>query len=103
MNDTPMSKIHCLALFLTVTSFTLSGCATDPYVVEPALGKTIRDAMAQQTLNPEAVRQSAVQTGTDGVIWKSAIDRYQKSFEVPPPPVNVMNIGLGNSSGTSGR
>jgi hypothetical protein len=103
MQISNFSYPYCKTLSVLFTSLCLSGCASDPYRLEPALGKTVRDAMAQQTLNPEAARQRGMQSGADGVILKSAIDRYQTSYEVPPPPVNVMNIGLGNSTSTSGR
>ena len=32
---------------------------------------------------------------SEGVIGKSAIDRYHRSYELPPPPTNVYNIGVG--------
>jgi hypothetical protein len=103
MNNTQYAFKQSKAFLAMFTILCFSGCATDPYGVQPALGKSVRDAMAQQTLNPDSARQRYDPSGTDGVILKSAIDRYQTSYEVPPPPVNVMNIGLGSSSGTSGR
>jgi hypothetical protein len=103
MKNMKYASKHSKELLVIFTIHCLSGCASNPYGVQPVLGKSVRDAMAQQTLNPEAARQRATPSGTDGMILKSAIDRYQTSYEVPPPPVNVMNIGLGSSSGTSGR
>jgi len=32
---------------------------------------------------------------TDGVSAQSAIERYQESFQTPPSPTPVFNIGVG--------
>jgi hypothetical protein len=41
--------------------------------------------------------------GLDGPAADATIDRYHKSYETPPQPVNVFTIGIGSGSGgTSG-
>ena len=92
-----------LGLWGILLSVSLIGCATDPYLAEPNLGRTVRDAVALQTLNLDAAKNRTMGAQTDGVIAKSAIERYQLSFETPPPPVNIMNIGLGGAASTGGR
>lgn len=81
----------------------LSGCVTEPTSAETQLGSAVRNAQITQTLHPDAEDRKALSPYSDGGIAKSAMDRYQSSYEVPPLPVNVMNIGLGGSSGVTGR
>lgn len=90
--------LACLLLVLSAT-----GCANTPYSDAPQWGQSVRQAIAAQTLNPDARPQKWTTPDTDAVAMKSAVDRYQSSFDKPLAPVNVMNIGLGGSVGTAGR
>lgn len=83
----------CLAALLA------AGCAENRYREEEGFGDAVRAAKARQIINPDASRNTARPDGMDGPSAKSTVDRYQKSFEIPPPPVNVFTIGVG--SGTS--
>jgi hypothetical protein len=81
----------------------LSACASSIWAPDAGLGQTVRQAQRLQTIDPQAALRAPVEQGADGAIAKAAIDRYQKSFETLPPPVNVLNIGVGtgvNASGT---
>jgi hypothetical protein len=40
---------------------------------------------------------------TDGVAMKYAVDLYQNSFAKPSVPMNVLSIGLGGSTSSTGR
>ncbi len=78
-----------------------TGCTSSPTTVDANFGQAVRRAQAQQTLDPDAPSRPRRPAGADGQAAKSSIDRYQKSFDAPPPPVNVLNIGIG--SGTTGQ
>lgn len=84
----------CLAALLA------AGCAEDRYREEEGFGDAVRAAKARQIINPDASRNAARPDGMDGASAKATIDRYQKSYESPPPPVNVFTIGVGG--GTAG-
>jgi hypothetical protein len=102
MSTLNFSKVQNLGAWLLV-SLSATGCANTPYADSPQWGLSVRQAIAAQTLNPNAGQTKTAPPDADGAVMKSAVDRYQSSFDKPPAPVNVMNIGLGGSSGTSGR
>lgn len=81
----------------------LSGCTIPPSRVDRQFGLAVRNSIAQQTLNPSASAEVRPMAVTDGQVAKSAIDRYQKSFQTPPAPTNVLNIGLGGSNNSLSR
>ncbi len=102
MSKMNTSKVtHWGAWLLVILSAT--GCANTPYADAPQWGQSMRHALKMQALNPQASRVNPSAPGADGTAMKSAIDRYLSSFEQPPPPVNVLNIGLGGSAGSTGR
>lgn len=102
MTTPNLSKVHSWGAWLLV-SLAASGCANTPYADAPQWGQSVRQAVAAQTLNPDAGKKTMAPPDTEGAVMKSAVDRYQSSFDKPPAPVSVMNIGLGGSAGTSGR
>jgi type IV pilus biogenesis protein CpaD/CtpE len=63
-------------------------------------GNAVRANVAKQTLNPEASRNADPVTGIDARSAANAYDRYQQSFKVPPPPLQVFGIG-GLGQGTA--
>jgi type IV pilus biogenesis protein CpaD/CtpE len=89
-------------LLLTLAS--AAGCANypqqSPSLVDENFGQAVNRARARQVIDPNASLVQREPQGIDGQAAKSSIDRYQKSFDVPPPPVNVMNIGVGVGTGT---
>jgi hypothetical protein len=90
------------AATLCLAALLMGGCA-EPRIggnslTDQTFGNAVRAAQAQQTLNPEASRNSAAPQGMDGPAAKATIDRYQKSFETPSAPVNVYTIGVGSGS-----
>lgn len=80
----------------------LSACASSIWTPDAQWGQAVRQAQKVQTIDSDAALRQPAESGTDGAIAKAAIDRYQKSFETLPPPVNVLNIGVGTGLGTSG-
>ena len=86
----------------------LAGCVTRAPVVDQHFGEAVNTAKAQQTINPDASLDQDPVAGLDGQAANAVIDRYHKSYETPPQPVNVFTIGVGSgsggtSSGTSGQ
>ncbi len=96
MNST-LIKCHIGAL---IAIGMMTGCAPTTPRMDMHFGEAVNTAKAQQTINPDASRNTDPVAGLDGQAAKSTIDLYQKSFKSPPPPVNVFTIGVG--SGSSG-
>ena len=86
----------------------LMGACSEPRIggntpLDARFGDAVRAAQAAQTLNPAAAQNVTPPPGLDGHAAKASIDRYEKSFEVPPAPANVYTIGVGTgASGASG-
>lgn len=89
-------------IVLGCAALSIGGCTTR-YAAEEGFGDTVRAARAQQIVNPDASRNTVAAKGVDGPAAKATIDRYQKSFETPPAPVNVFNIGVTGSSSSGGQ
>ena len=117
MNIHPFASVHRLMLGTTcMATLILSACSATPTAVDSHFGQAVQQAQARQSLNDPATHpcqhsahmrdhdmnrprpQQACSQDTDGVSAKSAVDRYQKSFENPPPPVQVFNIDFGSAS-----
>lgn len=79
----------------------LAGCVAQTPQLDAHFGEAVNAAKAQQILNPDASRNRDPVTGIDGPAANAAIDRYHKSYENPPPPVNVFNIGVGSGTGST--
>jgi hypothetical protein len=63
----------------------LSGCAaTTTPETDARLGESMTMLKAQQTLNPDASRNTNAVTGIDGKAAKGALDNYRDSFRKPP-------------------
>jgi len=80
-----------------LASVVLTGCEGLPTPYTPRLdaqfGDAVRQARAQQTIDPEAGRNDDPVAGIDGTAAQHTIERYEKSFQEPPPTFNVLGIG----------
>lgn len=85
-------------ILLAIAAVLSTGCVSYPSAVDANFGQAVRRAQAQQVIDPDAASRPRPAAGADGQAAKSSIDRYQKSFDVPPAPVNVLNIGVGSST-----
>ncbi len=91
---------------LLLPALAIAGCsmlyATD---AGENFGVTVKGATAAQIANPGPARTAAVPLAIDGEVAKNAVDNYYTSYETPPAPVNVFNIGVGTigSTGSSSR
>lgn len=72
----------------------LAGCATSTTPnYDAKFGDALRQARLRMTINPDAVNNPDSVAGMDGKAAEEAVIRYQGSFKIPPPVVNVINIG----------
>ncbi len=80
----------------------LSGCAaTTTPQTDARLGEAVTMMRAQQTINPEASRNTNPVTGFDGKAAKGALDNYRDSFRKPPTEAaNLLTIGGGVAGGS---
>ena len=100
-----MTQMHAV-LVTALVSALLAGCMSEPtYSRTPNLdekfGVAVETARAQQTINPNASRNPDPVKGIDGRAGREAVERYEASFQKPPRPANVFNIGVSGSSGSA--
>ena len=98
MNFTPL-PLHCLSI--VGLSLVLAACDTPSTVVDQHFGMAVQRAQTQQTQKNQqgqhsaAHQHSASVPDTDGAAALSTMTRYQQSFQTPPTPAPIFNIGLG--------
>jgi len=83
-------RAHLLAAAVVA----VSGCAQTTPHWDASFGKTVNLAVAQQTRNPDASKNTDPVSGVDGPAAHQAMERYQKSFGKPEPQPNVFRIGV---------
>lgn len=77
----------------------LAGCVAATPRVDAGHGAAVTALRAQQTLNPDASRNSDPVKGLDGKAAKGALDNYRDSFRTPPAEAApVISIGVGGAS-----
>lgn len=75
-----------------LAALTLGGCALTPRV-DRHFGESVRMASAQQTLNPQAWRNTAPVAGMDGRSAEAVYEQYQKSYSAPQPHGSALTTG----------
>jgi hypothetical protein len=90
-----MNPIKYKMLFSLISLAIFSGCATKAPYLDSKFGHAVNAAKGQQTLNPEASRNTDPVSGLDGKAGKESMDRYDESFKTPPKTFNVININTG--------
>lgn len=73
----------------------IAGCTSQPTAIDRQFGQSMQNIKAQQAVHTALTATAYPPIVSDGTIGKAAIDRYHKSYEVLPPPVNIFNIGVG--------
>jgi hypothetical protein len=77
----------------------LTACAGTPETTTPYLdqhfGEAVNQAKAQQTLNPDASRNTDPVAGIDGQAGQAVIDRYREGMKQEAEPATIINIGGG--------
>ncbi|MDR7052189.1 type IV pilus biogenesis protein CpaD/CtpE [Duganella sp. 3397] len=77
----------------------LGGCAQSPRL-DRQFGASVQQALAQQTLNPQAGANRSPVNGMDGKAAESVYENYQKSYRTPEAQGSSLTTGTGASSGT---
>lgn len=85
------------SLIIVIAALAAGGCAVYPSAVDRNFGAAVTSAKALQKANPGSVG-TPVAIGLDGSAARSAVEVYHKSFEAPPAPQNVLNIGVGQTT-----
>jgi hypothetical protein len=94
-----MNQHTCKAVLAACAACALSACAEAPTRTDQMFGEAVRAATASQIIDPDASQNRKAPAGMEGAAARSTVDRYQKSFEAPLPPMNVFTIGMGGASG----
>jgi len=77
-----MRKATLYILSTTLALFFISGCA-QPSRVDKSHGRSVKQALVNQILDPEAEKNLEPVTGLDGKAGQAGIDKYRKTFEQP--------------------
>lgn len=75
-----------------------AGCATTSTTphYEQHIGEAVRTAVAQQTINPDASKNTDPVTGLDGKAAGQTMENYDKSFKTPEKtPALSISVGGG--------
>jgi len=75
----------------------LAGCASSTPYLDSKFGQAVNAAKAQQTINPEASRNTDPVAGVSGAVAKESMGRYLDSFKAPPPTFTVVTPGVGTA------
>lgn len=101
LNDLSEKRYFSLKSISVVGAFFLiSACAPVTPQWDARFGDSVRMAIAQQTLNPDASRNTDPVLGIDGRAASESMNRYHESFKKPPPPPPLFQIM--NNSGSGG-
>jgi hypothetical protein len=86
-----------LAVLVAVSMVTLTGCVSRGAYIESALGESMAQTKASQTLNPEASLNTDPVTGLDGQSATNAINSYEQSFKSQASPMGAGAGGIGGN------
>ena len=79
-------------LILALVPIALAGCAETPTPhYDARFGDAVRAAVAQQTINPDASKNTDPVAGLDGKAAEQTMNNYDKSFSKP----EKTDLGLG--------
>lgn len=91
-----MNRTHFrTASVLCAVLLAVTGCVSLTPNLDSHFGESVNLVKAQQTLNPEASRNTDPVKGIDGKAAKSGYDAYQKSYATPEPQTSAFTIGIG--------
>jgi hypothetical protein len=80
-------------LMLSLLAASLAACSLSPRI-DRQFGSSVKLALAQQTLNPQARNNRSPVNGMDAQAAKSAYDSYQRSYAQPEQLQNSFAIGV---------
>ncbi|WP_432380567.1 hypothetical protein [Duganella sp. P38] len=77
-----------------IASLLLGACGTSPQL-DRQFGDSVRQARAQQTIDPQAGQQRRPVNGLDAQAAAAAYQSYQQSFSTREDSGNAFSIGVG--------
>ncbi|KQQ33649.1 hypothetical protein ASF61_11350 [Duganella sp. Leaf126] len=88
-----------VTLTMLAAALALAGCAQTPRL-DRQFGTSVQQALAQQTLQPEAGNNRSPVNGIDGKAAESVYENYQKSFRAPEAQGSSLTTGVSAATGT---
>ncbi len=90
-----------MALFCTMTT----ACVPTTPHLDVEYGESLATLRAQQTLNPDAPMANANQpvSGLEARAARETMDRYFKSYAVPPTQYGTLNTAVGSQGAASSQ
>jgi hypothetical protein len=85
-----MIRTHVVLLSLAVAA--LGGCMSASPNLDRGFGQSARNAVALQTLNPTAGRDTALPALADAQTARNALTKQRDSYKTPPPTFNVIGV-----------
>lgn len=92
------TRMKLTTLAIGLVTLALAGCASTTPNLDNSFGLAVTAAAAQQTINPEASRNTAVPPGLDGKSAAAAIKQYQETFDKPATDAGATTINIGTGS-----
>ena len=89
MNTTLKSLFACTVCLL------LTACVANTPQWDQHFGESVRTAIAQQTIDPNAGKNTDPVAGIDGKAANETMGRYRATFKEPPATANSFTIGIG--------
>lgn len=80
----------------------LGGCMSSTPIWDAHFGEAVKTVTRAQIIDPHAAEHAQSAQGMDGRSAASAMDTYDKSFQLPAPSPNAFVIGIGNGGGGAG-
>lgn len=93
-------KISSRGVVAALVLTAMAGCGSTTPHLDDNFGLAVVAARAQQTINPDASRNTAAVTGHDANAASGAIKAYQESFEKQASGGGGTTINIGGSTGT---
>lgn len=86
------------AVVLVPICAALGGCMTSTPIWDAHFGEAARAVAQAQIIDPHAAEHNPSTQGVDGKAAVSAMNRYDKLYEVPAQTVNPFVIGIGSGA-----
>ena len=84
-----------------IASATLLGACTGMSRLDADYGRSYRQALANQVLDPNASRHLAPVYGMNGIAAENVMDKYYKGFEEQKTPAPTYTIPIGQIAATA--
>jgi hypothetical protein len=89
--------------FIFLALILCCSCSQFASRTDDQFGQAVRLSILMQVANQNAPEKLQLSSTTDAQAVKSAIDRYQKSFDSLPPTTSVLNFGISSNASSNTR